>query len=155
MKKEICTACFRKTVSIIQTDAGPVCYNCLAEKKTPSRKKRDNPEERMQIEFFEKVPLFFPALPDKLLHAIPNGGSRHIVEATNLKRQGVKAGVADVVLQIPKKGYASLCMEFKTAKGIQSNEQKEYQRQAEMAGNKYVIIRSVEQAIKVMKQYLE
>ena len=61
---------------------------------------------------------------------------------------------ADVILQIPKKGYASLCLEFKTSKGKQSTEQKEYQRQVEMAGSKYVIVRSVEQAIRAMQQYL-
>ena len=98
--------------------------------------------------FFSKVPLFFPNLPDRLLFAVPNGGSRHKIEAANMKRQGVKRGVADVILQIPKKGYASLCLEFKTSTGKQSAEQKEYQRQVEMAGSKYVIVRSVEQAIR-------
>ena len=44
--------------------------------------------------------------------------------------------------------------EFKTSKGKQSAEQKEYQRQVEMAGSKYVIVRSVEQAIRVMQLYL-
>ena len=41
-----------------------------------------------------------------------------------MKRQGVKRGVADVILQIPKKGYASLCLEFKTSTGKQSAEQR-------------------------------
>ena len=71
-----------------------------------------------------------------------------------MKRQGVKRGVADVILQIPKKGYASLCLEFKTSTGKQSAEQKEYQRQVEMAGSKYVIVRSVEQAIPVSYTHL-
>ena len=76
------------------------------------------------------------------------------IEAANMKRQGVKRGVADVILQIPKKGYASLCLEFKTSTGKQSAEQKEYQRQVEMAGSKYVIVRSVEQAIRELQLYL-
>jgi hypothetical protein len=152
-----CIVCDRKTVSVIQTDNGPVCYTCYAERKHPVRQKRKygNEEARIQAEFFEKVPLFFPKLPDKLLYAVPNGGSRNPVEAANLKKQGVKSGVADVILQIPGKGYASLCMEFKTPKGRQSDEQKEYQRQAETAGSKYVIVRSVEQAIQAMQSYLE
>ncbi|MDR2917833.1 MAG: VRR-NUC domain-containing protein [Tannerella sp.] len=157
MTEQTCITCSRKTVSVIKTDAGPICYNCYADKKNPpkTKHKRDNPEARMQEEFFNNIPLFFPKLPDKLLYAVPNGGSRNKIEAANLKRQGVKAGVSDVILQIPKKGYASLCMEFKTPKGKQSDEQKEYQRQVEMVGNKYVIVRSVSQAIKVMKEYLE
>lgn len=157
MDSKECILCKRKTVSVISTDEGSVCYTCYTDKKHPSKKKRkyDNEEARIQAEFFEKVPLFFPTLPDRLLFAIPNGGSRNKIEAANLKRQGVKRGVTDVLLQIPKKGYASLCIEFKTPKGRQSDEQKEYQRQVEMAGSKYVIVRSVEQAIKTMQSYLK
>ena len=156
MIKEKCIQCGKETVSVIKTDAGTFCYNCYMSRKQESKGKRvyDNEEARMQIEFFRQVPLFFPRLPDKLLFAVPNGGSRHKIEAANMKRQGVKAGVADVILQIPKKGFASLCLEFKTKTGRQSKEQREYQRQVEMAGSKYVVVRSVEEAIFVMKKYL-
>ncbi len=151
----ICIVCQLETVSVINTDNGPVCYNCYACRKNTSKNKRNNEEAEIQAEFFRQVPLFFPTLPDKLLFAVPNGGSRNIIEAANLKRQGVKRGVSDVILQIPKKGYASLCMEFKTATGKQSGDQKEYQRQAEIAGNKYVIVRSAMQAIQEMEKYLK
>ena len=144
MKTQKCIACGRETVSVIKTEEGYICYNCYSDKKNPPKQKQhhDNEEARIQSEFFSKVPLFFPNLPDRLLFAVPNGGSRHKIEAANMKRQGVK------------KGYASLCLEFKTSTGKQSAEQKEYQRQVEMAGSKYVIVRSVEQAIRVMQQYL-
>lgn len=112
-------------------------------------------ESDIQTEFFEKVKLFFPKLPDKLIFAIPNGGSRNLIEARNLKLQGVKPGVSDVILLIPKKGFASLCMEFKTQTGKQSDEQKEFQRQAEACGSKYVIVRSVAEAIEATKEYLK
>lgn len=154
-KKERCIQCERLTASVIKTDDGPVCYNCYTDRKSKPKKKQGNEEARIQSEFFEKIPILFPTLPSKLLFSVPNGGSRNPIEAVNLKRQGVTPGVADVILQIPKKGYASLCMEFKTPKGRQSNEQKEYQRQVEMAGSKYVIVRSVEQAIKTMQSYLK
>lgn len=80
---------------------------------------------------------------------------RNIVEAKNLKAQGVKSGVSDVPLLIPKKGYSCLCLEFKTQIGKQSNEQIEFQKQAEKAGNKYVVVRSVKEAINTLKWYLE
>ena len=145
MKTQKCIACGRETVSVIKTEKGYICYNCYSDKKNPPKSKQhhDNEEARIQSEFFNKVPLFFP-----------NGGSRHKIEAANMKRQGVKRGVADVILQIPKKGYASLCLEFKTSTGKQSPDQKEYQRQVEMAGGKYVIVRSVEQAIRELQLYL-
>lgn len=112
-------------------------------------------EANIQSEFFEKIKLFFPNLPDKLIFAVPNGGSRHPAEAINLKKQGVKPGVADVILLIPKKGYASLCIEFKTASGTQSKEQKEFQKQVEGCGSKYVIVRNVTEAVKEMSWYLK
>lgn len=156
MKAEQCIICERTTVSLINTDGGYICYNCYAEKKNPGKPKKqhDNQEARIQAEFFEKVPLFFPNLPDKLLFAVPNGGSRNKIEAVNLKRQGVKPGISDVILLIPKKGYASLTLEFKTDKGKQSKEQEDFQRQAEMCGNKYVIVRSAQQAIDELCKYL-
>lgn len=156
MIQEKCIQCGKETVSVIKTDAGTFCYNCYMSRKQESKGKRvyDNEEARMQIEFFRQVPLFFPRLPDKLLFAVPNGGSRHKIEAANMKRQGVKAGVADVILQIPKKGFASLCLEFKTKTGRQSKEQREYQRQVEMAGSKYVVVRSVEEGLQEMRKYL-
>lgn len=149
--------CKKQTVSVIPTTEGPLCYQCFAEKKNPSKKgkKHDKPEERMQIEFFNQVPIFFPKLPSKLLFACPNGGSRNIIEAKNLKAQGVKSGVSDVLLLIPKKGYSCLCIEFKTPTGRQSDEQIAFQYQAEEYGNKYVVVRSVKEAIDTLKGYLE
>lgn len=158
MKTKRCILCDRETVSVISTDAGPVCYSCYAEKRNSPEKikqQHNNEEARIQTEFFNQVPLFFPTLPDRLLFAVPNGGSRHKIEAANMKRQGVKRGIADVILQVPKKGYASLCLEFKTSTGRQSDEQKEYQRQVELAGSKYVVVKSVQQAIKTMTEYLK
>lgn len=154
MKRETCIECGRETVSVMSTDRGFVCYNCYAEKKNPPRKKVNHEEADIQSEFFAQVKLIFPQLPQKLLFAVPNGGSRHKIEAANMKRQGVTPGVADVILLIPKKGYASLLLEFKTQSGRQSDEQKEFQRQAELCKSKYVIVRSVKQAIEAMNQYL-
>lgn len=138
-----------KTNNVSLIDFEPFFIVCYKRKR-----KKNNEEERMQCKFFEEVEKIFPKLPNKLLFAVPNGGSRHIREAANLKRQGVTSGVSDVILLIPKKGYASLCIEFKTKKGIQSEEQKEFQRQAENCRNKYVIARSVKQGIDALKEYL-
>ena len=35
--------------------------------------------------------------------AVPNGGSRHKLEAINLKREGVTAGVSDYIVLLPNK----------------------------------------------------
>lgn len=48
------------------------------------------------------------------LIAIPNGGSRHPVEARNLKRQGVRAGVSDIFLAYPMNSHHGLWIELKS-----------------------------------------
>lgn len=157
MNTPTCIKCHRETPSVLETIEGPVCFTCYCESNNPLKAKRviSHEEADIQADFFNKLKLFFPTLPDKLVFAVPSGGSRHKLEAINLKRQGVKSGISDVILLIPKKGFASLCIEFKTEKGKQSDEQKEFQRQAEMCGNKYVIVRSVGSAIETVKEYLK
>ena len=61
MKEHCCIICNKKTVSVINTEEGPVCYNCYSDKKNPPKQKQhhDNEEARIQSEFFNKVPLFF------------------------------------------------------------------------------------------------
>lgn len=165
-----CIKCHRPTKSVLETEAGLVCFTCFSSSNDPHKAKRviSHEEDDIQAEFFDKVKIFFPNLPDKLLFAVPNGGKREVKtvktkkgvctfspEAARLKKQGVKSGVSDVILLIPRKGFASLCMEFKTDTGIQSDEQKEFQRQAESCGSKYVIVRSVASAIETVKDYLK
>lgn len=43
-----------------------------------------------------------------LLHHIPNGGTRDAVEAKHLKQQGVKSGVPDLCLPVPRGQYHGL-----------------------------------------------
>ena len=91
----------------------------------------------------------------KLLFAVPNGGHRGIVEAKIMKGEGVEAGVADMILLLPSPlGYHALCIEFKTAKGRQSENQKIFQEVAEANGYRYVIVRSIEDFIQEIKNYL-
>lgn len=105
MKEHCCIICNKKTVSVINTEKGPVCYNCYSDKKIPPKSKQhhDNEEARIQSEFSARF-LYFSELTGSTSFAVPNGGSRHKIEAANMKRQGVKRGVADVILQIPKRG---------------------------------------------------
>lgn len=65
------------------------------------------------------------------LHAIANGGSRHILEAVKLKKTGVRAGVFDLFLMIPKEVYHGLFIEMKSKKGKLTEKQKEFQKRAE------------------------
>lgn len=56
----------------------------------------------------------FPELV--MLHAVPNGGERNVVIATKLKATGVKAGVPDLFLDVPRHGMHGLRIELKRHK---------------------------------------
>ncbi len=112
-----------------------------------------NEESKLQQSCITWFRLQYPRL-EKLLFAVPNGSRRDVVTGAILKREGVVAGVADLILLIPKKGYASLCIEMKYGKNGQSDSQKEWQRLAEAAGNKYVVCRSLEEFMRHVNQYL-
>jgi hypothetical protein len=68
---------------------------------------------------------------------------------------GVRAGFPDLTLLVPRKGYHALFIELKTAKGKQSEHQKEYQAEVEKQGYKYIICRSVQDFIKEIEEYME
>lgn len=51
-----------------------------------------------------------------LMHAIPNGGKRDIRVALKLKEEGVKPGVPDIFLPLPRGGKHGLYIELKRRK---------------------------------------
>lgn len=51
-----------------------------------------------------------------MLYAVPNGGNRNIVTARRLKAEGVKPGVPDLCLPVPRGGYHGLYIELKRQK---------------------------------------
>ena len=59
----------------------------------------------------------------RLLHAIPNGGSRHPIEAARLKAQGVKAGIPDIFLPVARGKAHGLYIEMKRRKGGRLSEE--------------------------------
>ena len=90
----------------------------------------------------------------KLLHHCPNGGKRDRVSAAVLKRQGVKAGVPDLHLPVPKGQYASLYIEMKYGDGKLQKEQKDFLKQAADYGNFVAVCYSQEIALKVIEDYV-
>ena len=95
----------------------------------------------------------YPALA-LLMFAVPNGGKRDEATGAKMKYEGALAGVSDIILLVPKKGYASLCIEMKKPGGKQSEKQKEWQRQVEKYRNKYVVCHSLEEFMDEVNGYL-
>ena len=62
----------------------------------------------------------------KWLVHIPNGGTRNLREAVELKAQGVKAGVPDLMLPFASRGWHALFIEMKVKPNKLSQEQMEW-----------------------------
>lgn len=56
-------------------------------------------------------------IAESLLFAIPNGGRRDAVTGARLKAEGVRAGVPDMFLAVPRKNAPGLFLELKKQKG--------------------------------------
>lgn len=73
--------------------------------------------------------------------AVPNGGNRSAVTGAILKREGVKAGVADIIV-LRNPGLCAL-IEVKTAKGSLSNSQKAFRDWCAANGFPYAVVRGI------------
>lgn len=90
----------------------------------------------------------------KWLHHCPNGGSRQKAEASRLKAQGVKPGVPDLHLPIPKGKYIGLYIEMKYDKGTIQKSQKEWIAGMVAAGHYACVCYSYDLAVKVIESYV-
>ena len=92
----------------------------------------------------------------RLLYAIPNGGNRNPITATNLKREGVKAGVPDLCLPVPRGGKHGLYLEMKRTKGGEvSKAQKEWQEELKKQGYECTVAKGADEAWLVIVEYLQ
>ena len=115
---------------------------------------RNKEEEILQTACITWFDYQYPHL-SKLLFAVPNGGSRHKIEAKNLKKQGVRSGVSDLIFLYPSFRFSFLCIEFKTIKGKQSDEQKEFQELVDKrTDGYYIIIRSFEDFKNIIEEHI-
>ena len=91
--------------------------------------------------------------PLSLLFHIPNGGSRNVIEASNLKRAGVMAGIPDLFLPVSRLGYHGLWVELKSPKGILSARQLQMMGDLREQGYKCIVARSANEAIEEISKY--
>jgi len=95
----------------------------------------------------------YPALD--LMFAIPNGGSRNLIEARHLKEQGVKAGVPDICLPVPSVRFTALYIEMKRRKGGRaSDEQRGWIAALNRVGCRAVVCKGWEEAREEIERYL-
>lgn len=122
----------------------------------PPARRRDD-EHVIQREFFswiyQAAIVEFPVL--RRFYAVPNGGKRDKATAGKMRAEGVQPGVLDTNLPYPVAPYIGLWIEFKTARGSLSKEQREWRDFLLSAGHQVHIARSWQQAARQALDYLK
>lgn len=79
-------------------------------------KQLEHKEQATLIEWWKLAHKQFN-VPECCLFAIPNGGARSATTGAMLKAEGVRAGVPDLFLAVPRGSYHGLFIEMKKTKG--------------------------------------
>lgn len=135
--------------------ANKMTYQQLVEhqKRIKPRRHPDDEEHRIQCACVNWFRLQYPTLASALF-AVPNGGRRDRVSGAKLKAEGVLPGVSDLLLLVARDWCHGLLIEMKTAKGKQSPAQRDWQREMESRGYRYIICRSFDDFKEQIDDYL-
>ncbi len=95
----------------------------------------------------------FPEL--SLIFHIPNGGKRNAREASRFKRMGVKAGVPDLFLPVPRGGCHGLFIELKAPRGRLSDYQCGWLESLKASGYAVSVCYGCNEAQRDILEYLE
>lgn len=109
-------------------------------------------EQKLVIDWAKRAECTWPEIT--LLHHIPNGGQRDKAVAAKLKAEGVKAGVPDLCLPVPRGQYHGLYIEMKAVGGRPSREQTAWLDALTEQGYATQICVGFEEAKETIEQYL-
>lgn len=118
------------------------------------KRKRNDLEHRLQRQMVKWFRLQYPDMKHNLF-SVPNGGLRDEITAAKMKAEGQLAGVSDLILLKSNRFYGALLIETKTKEGRQSDLQKEWERKITNDGYKYVIVRSLDDFMREVNQYIK
>jgi hypothetical protein len=89
------------------------------------------------------------------IFAIPNGGHRHPAVAGKLKAEGVRAGIPDLFVALPRHGYAGLFLELKHGGNKTTELQREWIVRLQDAGYFVAVCWDFDTAIQRLIWYVE
>lgn len=97
----------------------------------------------------------FPCL--RLLFAVPNAARRTKAERGRMLEEGLRAGVPDLCLPVPRQGYHGLFIELKVdrKKSRATRLQREWLTALREQGYKAVICYGWEEGARVLQEYLQ
>lgn len=95
-------------------------------------------------------------LPEAALFAIPNGGARSMATGARLRKEGVRAGIPDMLLAVPAGQAHGLFLEMKRCRGGRvSKAQKATMGVFESLGYQVAVCYGCRDAIAAVEKYLE
>lgn len=115
--------------------------------------------QKVVVDWFDVAASGF-GLDARTLFHVPNGGKRKKIEAAILKGMGVRAGVSDLFLAVPKRVTASaefrggMFIEMKAPDGRVTTEQNEFIAIVQRAGYAAIVCWSTDEAIRAIINYL-
>lgn len=119
----------------------------------------ESKEQKAVIRWARDMQRYFPALT--WLHSSQAGVKMSAIQARIAKAEGMLSGISDLFLPYPNKEYAGLYIEMKkpktdtSAKGVLSQNQKDFLGYANKVGYKAVVAYGATEAIGYLKEYLE
>jgi len=123
---------------------------------TQKRIHQANGEFQHQVALMDWAKLNEAKYPElKWLFAIPNGGHRSKAAAGKAKAEGVKAGVFDIALPVPRYHWTSLWIEMKYGDNKLTKEQKEFKEFIEGQGGLCIVCYDWQVAAKEIVEYLK
>lgn len=138
---------YKKTAKNYSSKRQPV-------KRTKNLSPLEKDEQMLLFDWAEWAACSHPELA--LLYHIPNEGKRSKFVGYKLQAQGMRRGVPDICLPVPRGGYGALYVELKRRKGGRvSEEQRVWIDALNRAGNKAVICKGFDEAKAAIEEYLK
>lgn len=123
-------------------------------KTTTRREPSEADEQKLLFEWAEYAEVVFPEL--QLMFHIVNEGRRSYWAGRELQKQGMRAGVPDICLPVPRGKYAALYIEMKRSRGGRlSDAQKWWLEKLTAAGNLAVACHGFDSAKMTILDYLK
>lgn len=118
----------------------------------------ESDQQKGLIQWVDLNPHRLPGL-ESIFH-IANGGDRHLFVAKKLKAEGVRAGVPDLFLPVPLKGFHGLFIEMKDKKTKENNptvseKQKDWLSFLSQMGFRVSVCYGCDEAIETIKNYYD
>lgn len=113
-----------------------------------------NPETVLQINLMAWLNFKYPDVAEDTIH-IANQRACSIQQGKLLKRMGVKAGVPDLFIAVPRNGFYGLWLELKEGKGKPSKSQQDFILRMNTRGYMALTAIGLDAAKSIIEAYLE